>query len=109
MAKQTEITRGISPGFTEPLAVKYLEDVKRGLYGKLPNAAGIDDASVILLAAFDGVAGALAAQLAAQRSITPDKLRVFFLQRMAEYTHRTEGEVRDLYTWNDMNDTGDNE
>ena len=109
MAKQSEITRGITPGFTEPLAVSYLEDVQRGLYGRLPNAAGLDDTSIVLLAAFDGLAGALAARLAAERNITRDQLRIFFMERMAEYTHRFKGDTRDGYAWHDANDTGDGE
>ena len=106
MAKQSEITRGINPGYTKHFAVGYLRDIRKGMYGKLPNAVGLNYDEISLLAAIDALAGVVAGEHAANVPITSDQLRVKIMRQLAEHILRAEGDVMASYS---PCDTGDDE
>ena len=98
MAKQSEVHRGINPGFASMYAPAYLSDIRTGLYGKLPNPAGLSDDEVVLMAAVDGLAEELAKASAKNVPLTADQLRVRIMRQMAERILCAEGDVREAYS-----------
>jgi hypothetical protein len=98
MAKQSEVHRGINPRYVSSEAATYINQVRRGMYGKLPNLDGLSYWEIVFLACVDGIAAELAKEEAANLPMTADQLRIKLMRNMAEKVLRAEGDVQQAYS-----------